>query len=209
MLAERRGSRDDLWLSLASSVAIAAAAAHALLFLSLHVLEPGLRPAASVISDYARTGHAGVATAAFLAFGVVWGSLAIALAAAPRARTITVGRVLFGLALLAIVFAALFPATADPRTGSAPARVQNLIARPGLFLGVILVSTGLRSSPGWRDLGGRLLSLALVAAVLLVLTVAVLLDAGLGGLGQRAIFVLLYLWVWLVARRTLRNAAGT
>lgn len=45
--------------------------------------------------------------------------------------------------------------------------------------------------------------LAAAAVLLLVLTIAVLLEAGLGGLGQRLIFVLLYVWVLILAGRLL------
>ena len=112
-------------------------------------------------------------------------------------------------ASVSILFAAVYPETADPRTGSTLSRIQNLISRPGLFLGVVLVSFGLRRAPGWQDIGARLLGLAVLASTLLVLSVAVLLESGLGGLGQRAIFLLLYVWAWLVARRTLRDRGIT
>ena len=46
--------------------------------------------------------------------------------------------------------------------------------------------------------------IAIAAAVLLAITVTILLHGGLGGLGQRAIFLLLYAWVWLVGHRIQR-----
>lgn len=190
---------------LASKVAIGAVGAHALLFLTLHALEPGLDPLASIISDYAQTESAPVAIAAFLAFATVWGALAVALWTPPRNPWLLAGRGLFALAAFAMIIAAFFPETADPRTGSVIARIQNLLARPGLFLGAVLVSWGLRRTPGWEDLAIKLIGMALGAAALLGATIAVLLQYGLGGLGQRAIFILLYLWVWLVGGRITRN----
>ncbi len=117
------------------------------------------------------------------------------------------GQVLFGLAVIAILVAAVLPSSADPRTGSALASLMNLVARPGLFLGAVLVSWGLRTAKGWKDLAPTLLGLSLVVVVLLVVTIALLLDRGLGGLGQRALFVALYLWAGLVARRIGRYAS--
>lgn len=192
----------------AARLAVIAAGAHACLFAVLHVLEPELSPISSIISDYATTGHAWVATAAFLAFAAIWGSLAVALHTVPRSRSVLVGRVLFILAMLAIIFASAFPETADPRTGSALSRIQNIVARPGLFLGVILVSLGLRRAQGWEGLGMLLVVLALFSALLLIVTIWVLLGAGLGGVGQRIAFVTLYTWTWLVARATARAGPG-
>lgn len=192
-------------------VAIIAAGAHALLFLALHLLEPGLSPSTSIISDYARTDHGAVATAAFIAFGTVWGALAFALSRMGWGGAIGAGRMLFVLAMAAILVAAVFPATADPRTGSVLARVQNVVARPGLFLGVLLVSLGLRRAEGWEAVGSTLVGLAVAAVTLLIATVGLLLEAGWGGVGQRVLFLVLYAWVWLVARRILRDSrrAGT
>lgn len=190
---------------LASKVAMGAVCVHALLFLTLHALERGLDPLVSIISDYAQTDSGSLAIAAFLAFATVWGVLTVALSAPPRNAWLLAGRGLFALAAFAIVIAAFFPQTADPRTGSVIARIQNLLARPGLFLGAVLVSWGLRRTPGWEDLAIKLIGIALGAAALLGATIAVLLQYGLGGLGQRAIFILLYLWVWLVGSRIIRN----
>lgn len=190
---------------LASKVAIGAVGAHAVLFLTLHALEPGLDPVASIISDYAQTESAPLVVAAFLAFAAVWGSLAVALSAPPSNAWLLAGRGLFALAAIAIVIAAVFPETADPRTGTAIARIQNLLARPGLFVGVLLVSWGLRRAPGWERLANWLLGMAFGAVALLGATIIVLLPSGVGGIGQRAVFVILYLWVWLIGRRIARS----
>ena len=184
-----------------ATIAIIASGAHAVLFIGLHVLEPGLSPISSLIGDYAQTTHGVWATAAFIAFGVVWGAMAVALSVVAENRAVRVGRVLFFLAMIAILVAAVFPATADPRTGSTMARIQNLLARPGLFLGVLLVSVGVRRAPGWEAVGGILLWLSATAIVLLVATIGYMLEAGFGGVGQRAIFLILYAWVWTAARR--------
>lgn len=190
-----------------AGVAIAAVAAHFGLFGLLHWLEPQLSPKSSIISDYAETGSVWVATGAFLAFALVWLALAIALGGtAPSSPILTAGRVLFALAVLAILVGTLQPSSGDPRTPSALARVQNLVARPGLFLGIVLVSVGLRSVPGWGDLWPKLLLLSLAAAAMLPVTIAFLLERGLGGVAQRVIFALVYVWVVLVSSRIIATA---
>lgn len=187
-------------------VAVAAVIYHAIVLFVLHVLEPSLSPASAIISDYTTTGSGWLATTTFVAFAVIWGLLAIALSVVPQNRLVFWGRILFGLAVIGILVAVVLPSSADPRTDSVLARVMNLLARPGLFLAVVLVSWGLRRSEDWKDLAPTLLVLSSVVVVLLVVTIAILLERGLGGLGQRALFVCLYLWVILVARRLRRSS---
>lgn len=186
-----------------ATIAIVATVTHAALLLGLHVLEPGISPLASIISDYSQTAHAGWATAAFVTFGIIWGAMAVALSGTDDSRGVQVGRALFALAMVAILVAAIFPATADPRTGSVVARIQNLVARPGLFLAVLLVSLGVRRVAGWEAVAARLVGLATAAIVLLVATIGFLLQAGFGGAGQRVLFLVLYAWVWTAARNAI------
>jgi hypothetical protein len=189
-----------------ASVAIAGVASHLALFALLHCLEPQLSPKASIISDYGQTASSSAATIAFLAFAAIWLALAIALStASPRGLVLNSGRALFLLAAVGIVTGALFPETVDPRTASIVAKLQNLVARPGLFLGIILVSIGLRGAKGWGDLWPILLALSLIAAAMLPITIAIMLERGLGGVGQRLIFVLVYAWSTLVAYRVLAS----
>lgn len=188
-----------------AKLAMAAAAYHAVVFLTLHVLEPELSPVSSIISDYTATAAGGVATSAFVAFAVVWASLAAALAASQGTRLLLVGRVMLALAVIGILVGVASPASADPRTGSLPASAINLVARPGLFAAVLLASLGLRGAKGWEDRVPLLLTISIVACALLVVTIALLLENGFGGLGQRTLFVLLYAWVFLVATRITRG----
>jgi hypothetical protein len=193
-----------------ASLAIAGVVAHIALFGLLHWLEPQLSPKSAIISDYAQTSSGPIATSAFLAFAGIWLSIALALAAAsPRGSALTFGRVFLVLAAVGIVTGAALPETADPRTSSILASLQNLFARPGLFLAVILVSLGLRDASGWADLWPRLLALSSVAAAMLPVTIGVLLEQGYAGLGQRAIFALLYVWVVVVAIRLAKPKAGS
>jgi hypothetical protein len=176
---------------------------HALIFALLHFTEPQLDPLASIISDYAQTPGSWLLKICLFAFAVAWLALAVALRSAHVNRLVLVGRMLFILAFVAILAGIAFPESMDPRTGSVLARIQNLLARPGLFLGVLLVSVGLKDLANWNPLRLKLLVLSIAAIVLLVFTIGYLLPAGLGGLGQRLVFLLLYIWVWLVAGRLL------
>jgi len=86
------------------------------------------------------------------------------------------------------------------------ARFSNLVARPGLFLAVVLVSVGLRGASAWQDLWPTLLALSLANVALLVISIVALLERGWGGIGQRIIFGVLYVWVVAVALRILAKA---
>ena len=183
-------------------VAVLAVACHFALFALLHWLEPQLSPKASIISDYGETGSAWIGSLAFLAFASVWLALSIALPSALAGNWLLAGgRILFALSAIGIVAGAFLPESMDPRTAGPLARIVNLVARPGLFLALVLVSAGLRGIPEWRDLSVLLLALSVVTAALLPFTVAVLLDRGFGGVGQRAIFALVYVWVIVVSTR--------
>lgn len=188
----------------AARLAIICILAHGLIFGLLHFSESQLNPSSSIISDYFHTSSAWLVTIALLFFALGWISISIALVEAPQSRLISVGRVLFVLAFISIIIGVLFPASIDPRTGSLLSKIQNLLARPGLFLGVLLISLGLLGKSGWEIQSRILLTLSITASILLVITIKVFLPRGLGGIGQRLIFLLLYIWIWLAATRTIK-----
>ena len=217
LIAEPSGGTDRRgpWMAATSSsvwavIALLAIACHFVLFALLHWLEPQLSPKVSIISDYGETGSAWIGSLAFLAFASVWLALSFALPTAlPDNWLLGAGRMLFALSAISIVAGAFLPESMDPRTAGPLAKIINLAARPGLFLAIVLVSAGLRRIPEWRDLSTLLLSLSIVAAALLPLTVAVLLDRGFGGVGQRAIFGLVYAWVLIVSVRLIAVGGRT
>jgi Protein of unknown function (DUF998) len=186
-------------------VAMVGVTCHAVLFGLLHWLEPQLSPKSSIISDYSATNSAWVTAATFVAFAATWFSLSLALSEASGASTVlAVGRALFLLAAVAILLGVLFPSAMDPRTPSTLARIQSVVSRPGLFLGLLLVPAGLRVVPGWSDLWPVLLTLAVICALVLVLTLTVLLERGLAGVGQRIIFGLIYAYVLVACFRLIK-----
>lgn len=196
-----RGAATDMRRT-AVRLAVAGIAYHAVAFAALHVLEPQLSPLRSLIGDYASTPSGWLAASTFVAFAATWAALAIGLSWPTRSRLLPAGRVLFGAAAVALLVAALVPSAADPRTPTALAKALNL-ARPGLFLGIPLVSIALGRVPEWKGSSRVLVVLALSAFILMLVSVGVLLEAGFAGLGQRIAFLLVYAWVGLVARGAL------
>jgi Protein of unknown function (DUF998) len=179
---------------------------HCAVFVILHLLQPHLSVSTSLISDYAATEHRFLTSVAYLAFATVWFALARALGRitlVPLA-TITLARLLFVIAGVTIVLAAFDPMATDPRHRDSLGAMRTIMtrfARPGLFVGVVLVSLGVRRLPGWEDIAPKLTAVAAAALVVFVATIALLLNAGLGGIGQRLLFLLIYAWVLLFAGR--------
>jgi hypothetical protein len=188
----------------AARLSIVCILAHGLIFGLLHFLEPQLSPSRSIISDYFHTASAWLATLAILFFAIGWASLGVALVEVPKSRIILAGRILFVLAFISIIVGVVFPTSMDPRTGSLLSKIQNLLARPGLFMGVLLISLGLLGKPGWKAQARILLTLSITVSILLVMTIKILLPIELGGIGQRLIFLLLYVWIWLTATHTIK-----
>ncbi len=82
--------------------------------------------------------------------------------------------------------------------------VGSVMAFPPLLIALLSLSLAGRRAPGWRDLGGLLLILALVSISLFLLGILVLSDRGFAGLGQRLFFATVFGWIVVVARRMTR-----
>jgi hypothetical protein len=172
---------------------------HALIFFALHFMEPKVSPIDGIISDYLTTPSKSLASFAFVVFAIIWVSLAVALSFATQNATIVIGRVLFVLCSLAILVPTAFPEASDPRSSGVIASLLNIFARPGLFVGLLLVSVGIRSTTSLKPLSLKLTLLSCVSFLLTIVTVSVLLKAGGAGVGQRIVFILIYIWIILLA----------
>lgn len=190
----------------AARLSIFCVLAHGLIFGLLHFLESQLSPSSNIISDYFQTSSAWLVTIALIFFAIGWASLSIALVESPKSRLILAGRILFVLAFISIIVGVVLPTSMDPRNGSLLSKIQNLLARPGLFLGVLLISFGLLGKPNWEIQGRILLTLSITVSIFLIITIKILLPMELGGIGQRFIFLLLYAWIWLTATYTIKLA---
>jgi Protein of unknown function (DUF998) len=192
-----------------SKLAIVAVVYHLSAFIALHVLEPQLSPISGIISDYSSTDSKWLVVSTFLAFGAIWAILALALSWPAQGWWLLAGRVLFALAAVGLVLGAIVPSAADPRTPTALATILNFVARPGLLVGIVIASLYLRGDPRWSDLSPKLVLLASAAFLLTLVSVTILLQAGFAGLGQRAVFIILYVWVGLVSTRIISLAGMT
>jgi len=184
-------------------LAIAAAVAHLLAFVALHVLAPDVSMVSGIISDYGRGEYAWLQRLSFVLFALMWGTLSGAMSILPQRRPTVVARVVFLAVVPMLLVGAVVPSAMDPRDPTFLSTALNA-GRPAQFVAMLLVSIGLRKSRGWEDLARALLALTLAAFVLLVVSLAVLLEAGYAGLTQRAVFAIFYGWVGLLSVRLIR-----
>jgi len=186
-----------------AQLAVAAAFAHLLAFVALHVLEPDVSMVSGIISDYGHGEYAWLQRLSFVFFAVMWGTLSGAMSILPQRRPTIVARVIFVAVVPLLLVGAVVPSAMDPRDPTFLSTVLNA-SRPAQFLAMLLVSVGLRKSSGWEDLARVLLALTLAACVLLAVSLAFLLEAGYAGLTQRAVFAIFYGWVGLLSVRLMR-----
>lgn len=180
------------------------AAYHLIAFASLHVLVSSLDPADSLITDYLDSSWRPLARSTFVAFGVMWAAVAVGLwRVLPRHGLEVLGLLLMAGGIAALFVVVLVPETAAPgtvsgATGGALVRAVS-IGRLCLFASLLVLSLAVRDEPGWWHISTWLLTLSVASILLLAVTLTTLIDNGWGGLGQRAIFILLYAWAAIAA----------
>lgn len=184
------------FLAIASMVAIGA---HAVLLTLLHVLAPEVDPLSDMLGAYLGTGHASLARATFLAFSVNFGCLAAALVLV-GVRGVAARLGVASLALAAVGFLLVFSL---PEYGAWLARPT----RPLTVLGTLFVGLGVRRLPRFRAVRVPLVAAPSVMLALFVGTIVlgVVEDAGLGGLANRVVVLLIYVWSVSSASRMVRD----
>ena len=159
-----------------------------------------------IISDYGRREYAWLQRLSFVFFAVMWGALSGAMSILPQRRPTIVARLIFVAVVPLLLVGAVVPSAMDPRDPTFLSTALNA-SRPAQFVAMLLVSVGLRKSSGWEDRARVLLALTLAAFALLLVSLAVLLEAGYAGLTQRAVFAIFYAWVSLLSVRLIRASS--
>ena len=205
-------------------VAVSSGSAFVVLLGMLHVLEPGLDPSWSVVSEYQLGAYGWIMTLAFLAMAA--SCLAGSAALWPNLPTLggRIGLLLVALAGAGAVLAAVF-ATDPPSLGPASATPRGRLHELGAMLGgalpwgAALITWGVRRSEAWRGRRAWLvLATALVwaATIAFAASLAVLLPAHGGRLGpgvtvgwqNRAMIAAYALWPAAAAWLATRSRAG-
>jgi hypothetical protein len=155
----------------AARLGVASAAIAILALAALHLLQPELDPAASMISQYAIGPHGWLMNLSFAGFASGSFFLLLALAGQPKSMLRWLGLVCLLLAGIGLTFGALFnmdPATDDPSRMSFAGRMHGLafmIGVPGELLTVLLLSIAFFRAP-WN--GKALAALAVVVWISLI-----------------------------------------
>ena len=185
-------------------LAMAGAAGAAVCLLALHLVQPGLDPGWSVVSQYALGAGGWILTAMFLLLAAACVLLAAAIPGGQLRRAGRAGRVLLLLAALGLVVSAAFV------VGTGLHDVGSLLGNAGLAVGAVLVGRDLR-----RGLDAPQRRWSAVAAhapwICAVLMGAFIATATWGvGLLNRAVVLGYIVWLLLAARQAaaLRRAAS-
>lgn len=202
MVATMDARRTRMW----SWISIGGALYYAASVLALHALEPQMSPAESFISDYV-IARPWLTTTTFLGLAVALGALAVTLKGRLSGRGAKIGTVALWVATVGVLAAGAFPADGvdPPETLVGTLHVvAGLVAFPAMCVAVIGLSASVRRDDQWKDLGLVVTVLGILVVATFLATMGYLFDRGLGGLGQRALFVFLLAWVVIIAGRQAR-----
>lgn len=176
----------------------------------LHVLQPELDPFSHAISEYVHGPYGFLMTITF--FSQSLGSLALAVIGSRvglKQRRARVGCAFLVVAALGASVAGIFPT--DP-TSSNPQTTPGLIhAIAGvtrflsLSLALPLVSSALRKHPEWQESGNALTGLAALFVITFLVSIFVLTNINLFGLGQRMFIAVLLGWMSVAAYPMIRT----
>lgn len=189
-------------IQLLAWLALFAVAIHAVSTALLHWLVPGVNPLSEMVSAYLKTEFQWLSRITFVALACALGFLATALVFRHAQGTIfAVALVLVGIAAIGLLGVAALPGAA---------RAFAVPTQPAVVLAISLLSFVLRQEAPWQAVGPYLLGISIGLIVLFFATIVsrVLVSAGLGGLANRLVLVLIYSWVVLVARELLMTTAA-
>lgn len=163
---------------------------------ALHVVEPEISPLSAMVGAYLAGPHATLARTTFLAFALAFGALAVGVRESLAGWRSFAATALLGFSALGFGGVFLFPERAAQ---------FGVVVRPITLATMLTVSLVLRRDPRWAPRGAALVVVSALLVVLFVVTFGWLLDLGLGGLANRLVLVLIYIWIVLVTR----GLAGT
>jgi hypothetical protein len=173
---------------------VSAVIIHATATLLLHWLVPSVNPLSEMVSGYLTTQYQWLSRVAFAALACALGFLGLGIVLRK-----TPGAILkIAIVLDAITVIGLFGVAAVPSAS----RIFAIPTQPAAVGAILLLSLVLRQEPAWQGVGPYLLgiSFCLIALFCATIVLGVLVSAGLGGLANRVVLILIYAWVLLVAR---------
>ena len=171
-------------------LAVGSVAYHVLAMVALHVLQPEVSPLSAMVGAYLAGPYQTLSRTTFLAFALAFGALAVGVGSSLTGRRSFAATALLGFSALGFGGVFLFPE-----------RVTQVgaVVRPITLATMLRLSLVLRREPRWAPRGGGLVVVSVSLVLLFVVTFGWLLDLGLGGLANRVVLVLIYIWIVLVA----------
>jgi len=184
-------------------LAMAAATGAALCLLALHLVQPGLDPGWSVVSQYALGANGWIVPAMFLLLGAACALLAMGLPAERLRRAGRVGRILLLVATFGLTVSSIFV------VGTPLHDVGSLLGNGGLAIAAVLVGRDLRR--GFNRPVVRWSAFAAHAPWVLAFVMAGLIAANTWGVGlaNRAIVIGYVVWIVLAARQAASRQPAT
>jgi hypothetical membrane protein len=181
------------------NVAAASAAAAGVGLAVLHLVQPGLHPAWSVLSQYALADSGWLMAVVFVLLAIACGALALALPPERLRRAGRIGRVLLFVAAVGLVLGAVFV------VGNPLHDVGSLLGNLGLTLAAVLVGRDLRR--GLPDVPRRWSAAAAHAPWISAVLMGVFLGTGTWGIGllNRAVVLAYIVWLIVAARQARRD----
>ena len=184
-----------------AAVALAGVAYYVIAVVVLALLNPDMSPLAIPISGYQEGRHPLLAATTFFALATAVAALTLALRAVLRRSWFAgPGLTMFWIAAAGRVIAGVFPDMPMHAVGA-------LMTFPWLSLGAVFLSLAPGSVPQWGALRLPLLILALTICAMLLAWLTVFSARGLGGLGQRLYFAVLFAWMTVVALRIMKHSS--
>jgi Protein of unknown function (DUF998) len=193
---------NTLTIKLLAWLAVSAVIVHAAATVLLHWLVPSVNPFSEMVSAYLSTEYQWLSRVTFVALACALGFLGLGLIL----RQIQGAMFTSALVLVAIAVIGLLGVAAVPSA----ARVFAVPTQPAAVCAILLLSLVLRQEAVWRGVGPYLLgiSFGLIALFFATIVLGVLVPAGLGGLANRVVLILIYSWVLLVARGLLMTSVA-
>lgn len=186
--------RRHQWSALFGWLAIGAVMYHAVAMVFLHRLAPEVSPLADMVSAYLGSQYQLVARSTFLTLACTLTFLGLGLLG--RITPSVWAKISAPLLIVAIV--GFLGVAGAPQA----ARLFGIPTQPATVVSILLLSVALRHEPGWRSISGVLVAIGALLVTLFLFTIVLGIPAsmGLGGLANRVVLVLIYVWAVLVAR---------
>jgi hypothetical membrane protein len=190
-----RGTITTRTATIVRRIVLICVAYYAIAGVALHFLEPEYDPRFQFMSDYAWGTYGWLMTTTFFVLGLAVLTIAVGVRGvhhSPRGA-----RTGFGL----LVIGALFVCLAGVFRGFPLHDVASAVAFPSLVMAVLFLSWSFRNAAGWQVIHPVtfLLAVGMFAAL-----VSMIVDVGMPGLQQRGFFVLLLVWLSIVAYSLVR-----